>query len=238
MARIPGGTFRMGSDETELRRRYPAAGRGLMEMLLAETPAHEVTLAPYLMDLYEVTNAEFEAFLRARPQWRKEWPGGGQPDEPVANIAWEAATAFAQWAGKRLPTEAEWEFAARGGKPDSLYPWGNGEPAPWRANYSASGHHGVVRTGSYPPNGYGVYDLAGNVWEFCLDPWRPRYGAEARRQRKADIEKMLRAEAPRRAIRGGSYGGAPFNLRVAARDSHPADMPVPYVGFRCVRAVE
>ena len=192
MVRLPGGTFQMGSDENVLLQQFPDAGAGLKEMLLAETPAHEVTIPPFWIDRYEVTNARFHAFTRARPEWRKERVGGdflrhwsgdqppaGEADFPVVFLSWQAALAYAEWAGKRLPTEAEWEFAARGGRAAMRYPWGDQDPNPRLANYGESGTHRPLRVGSYPPNPYGLFDLAGNVWEFCLDEWQSPFPAGA-----------------------------------------------------------
>ena len=220
MARIPGGTFRMGSDAEDLRRQFPNAGRGLLSMLMAETPAHEVTVRPFLLDRCEVTNARFRRFRREH-----EFPAGAA-HLPAASITWHDAAAYAAWAGKRLPTEAEWEFAARGGVPDAIYPWGRAEPAPDRVNFRKSGLHRPAPVGSYPPNPYGLYDMAGNVWEFCQDAWAP-YD----RPDEAD-------PSGRRVIRGGSYDGDAFNLRITARDSHPADSRAAFVGFRCARDVK
>lgn len=234
MAHIPGGTFRMGSDIGDIQRKFPNAGRGLLSMLEAETPAHEVTVPPFRMDRREVSNGEFQSFVRASPEWRRDRVGGaylrhwdrdngpaGQTDFPVVYITWHAAAAYAEWAGKRLPAEAEWEFAARGGRTNPEYPWGDDPPSPERANYSASGIGHPVRSGAYPANAYGLFDLAGNVWEFCQDRWRATYAA------------ANAGSTGRRVIRGGSFAAAPFNLRVTARDSHPADSPGPHVGFRC-----
>jgi formylglycine-generating enzyme required for sulfatase activity len=190
-------------------------------MLMAETPAHPVTLRPFLMDRYEVTNAEFWRFAKIT---RQDLPAG-DADQPVSSITWNAAAAYAKWAGKRLPSEAEWEFAARGGLDDPLYPWGDEEPAPERANFRKSGLHHPVPVGRYPANGYGLYDMAGNVWEFCQDAWAP-YGSDP-----------PPAPSDRRVIRGGSYDGDAFNLRVTARDSHSGANAVPYVGFRCARSL-
>jgi formylglycine-generating enzyme required for sulfatase activity len=250
MARIPGGTFRMGSDEKALLREFPGAGEGLKSMLLSETPAHDVSILPFWIDRCEVTNAEFRKFTHARPGWSKERVGGsylrhwerdrfpeGQAHFPVTFVTWEAAAAYAEWAGKRLPTEAEWEFAARGGLDNPRYPWGDQDPSPRRANYRQSGMHGPVAVGAYPSNPYGLFDLAGNVWEFCLDEWTDRYPPDPQRQTEEDLRRLRATRAGRRVIRGGSFGGDAFNLRVTARDSHRVDNPVAHVGFRCARSL-
>ena len=216
-------------------------------MLLSETPASEVTIAPYWMDRYEVTNTKFQSFIRAKPEWRKARVSGnylqhwnadqfaeGQADFPVVFVTWPAALAYAEWAGKRLPTEAEWEFAARG-RNALTYPWGDQKPTRSLANYTESGVHAPVRVGSYPPNPYGVFDLGGNVWEFCLDQWGTHPGG-ARRQSESDVRRMRGVKAERRVIRGGSFDGSAFNMRATARDSHRIDNPVGHVGFRCVRS--
>ena len=207
MASIPGGTFLMGTDPAEIDRRYPDIGPRLSAMLMLETPARRVTVAPFLMDRHEVTNRRFQAFDRSHT-FRED-----QGDYPVVDISWHAAMAYAKWAGKRLPTEAEWEYAARGGLEHAEYPWGEQPPTPARANYAESRLGGACKVGSYPPNGYGLFDMAGNVWEYCVDAWPGTPG--------------------RRVIRGGSWGGSPVNLRVAFRDSHPENNPGPHVGFRC-----
>jgi formylglycine-generating enzyme required for sulfatase activity len=218
MARIPGGRFVMGSSEEELRREFPAASPGMWRMLLAEAPAREVDVAPFRMDRYEVTNARFARFVRANPEWGKGAQfREGEEDLPVTFVTWAAAAAFAAWEGKRLPTEAEWEWAAAGGLARPQYPWGDAEPSARRVNFSGSGLARPVRVGSYTANGYGLFDMAGNVWEFCADAWPA--GPDG---------------ANRRVIRGGSFGGGAFNLRVRSRDSHREEDPVGHVGFRCV----
>ncbi len=244
MVRIPGGTFQMGLDAAEIARRYPQLSPRLRDLLRSETPRHPVTVASFHLDRHEVTNREFQTFLDASPTWRpsridaklhngdylKHWEGGRYPaalaEHPVVYVSWYAARAFAAWAGKRLPTEAEWEFAARGGLPDAEYPWGNETPTPARANFADSKIGAATAVASYAPNGYGLYDLAGNVWEYCADPWCDSYAAAPVR----DDDTVLR-----RVIRGGSWGGSPLNLRVTFRDSHPAIGAGPHVGFRCAR---
>jgi len=246
MVRLPGGTFRMGSDMDSLLRQFPSAGTGLKSMLMTETPQHEVTIPAYWIDRREVTNAQFQRFVIARPKWNKQYVGGeylrtwtghrfpeGQAEYPVAFIMWTAAMAYAEWAGKRLPTEAEWEFAARGGRGDAIYPWGTEAPTPRLANFAASEKKAPVRTGSYPANPYGLFDLAGNVWEFCMDAWINHYPDAATTQSEADIQRIRTTTAERRVIRGGSFAGGAINMRITARDSHRISDPVAHVGFRC-----
>jgi formylglycine-generating enzyme required for sulfatase activity len=215
---VKGGTFRMGSPASavpDLKRRYQVSFPGVFE---DEVPARAVTVAPFRMDRHEVTNARFAEFVKARPEWGAHWKLGsipaGQEQHPVAFVTWPAAQAFCEWAGGRLPTEAEWEFAARAGG-DAEFPWGDEPASPARANYGASGIGATRPVGSYAANPLGLFDLAGNVWEFTRDPWPDAKGSR------------------RRAIRGGSFGGAPVNLRTRWRDSHEESNAVAFVGFRC-----
>ena len=249
MVSLAGGSFRMGSEKDALLREFPTAGEGLKSMLLDETPAHQVTIRPFLMDRNEVTNSDFQRFVRVRPEWGKDrvgadylrhWQGDqfpkGLANLPVVFVSWNAALAYAEWAGKRLPTEAEWEFAARGGHDNSKYPWGSEEPTPKLVNFRLSMLHGPTAVRSYAPNPYGLFDLAGNVWEFCMDAWAP-YTADAHRQSEEEVRRMRMTTAERRVIRGGSFDGVAFNLRVSARDSHKVNNPVAHVGFRCARSL-
>lgn len=151
-------------------------------------------------------------------------------DHPVVHVSWDDAAAYASWAGKRLPTEVEWEYAARGGLHGQRYPWGD-ELVPdgqhrcniWQGrfptkNTADDGYVGTAPVTAFPENGYGLYNMSGNVWEWCNDPWSP-----------AQTD---------RAIRGGSYlchESYCNRYRVAARSHNTPDSSSGHLGFRCAR---
>jgi formylglycine-generating enzyme required for sulfatase activity len=301
MLRIPGGTFRMGSD-----RHYPE-----------EAPAHRVTVDEFLIDRTPVTNRQFREFVRSTghvtvaeitpdpkdypgmlphmayagslmflppdypvdlrdfsqwwtfakgAQWRHPYgPGSnirGLDDHPVVHVAFDDALAYAQWAGKDLPTEAEWEFAARGGLDDAEFAWGD-EFTPggrhmantWqgefpRQNANADGFERTSPVGAFPPNGYGLYDMIGNVWEWTADWYSPRHHADAAkaccipenprggREDGSYDPRTSNVKIPRKVIKGGSHLCAPNycrRYRPAARHAEPVDTSTSHLGFRCVR---
>jgi len=256
MVLIPGGSFEMGRSSAEIDRAMKVYGISHRDVLSPESPRHAVRISPFFIDKYEVTNSQFREFLLSNPQWRRaesspaphnghyletwndvDYPAG-TGDHPVVFVTWYAAFAYCDWREKRLPTEAEWEFAARGGLPDPEFPWGNGPPDVSLANFTQTGVHGVTSVGRYLPNGYLLYDMAGNAWEYCLDEWQADY------YEKSGRENPIAGQIPsgksgylsvrsRRVIRGGSYDASPVNLRVTYRDSHPPDGAGDHVGFRC-----
>jgi formylglycine-generating enzyme required for sulfatase activity len=250
---VQGGTFGMGTSEpmvAELRSLYGVRFPGSFE---TEIPLHSVTIGSFRMDRYEITNARFVTFVAAHPEWGPgrrpadlhngqylaHWNSGSYPegkgDHPIVYVTWHAAQAFCRWAGGRLPTEAEWEYAARGGD-EREFPWGDGDPSPARANYSAGGLAGTVPVGSYPANSLGLHDMAGNVWEWVMDEWEPAYSGEARTDPIVGgpvPDEAIDEVRGRRVIRGGSYGGAVVNLRTRWRDSHEVTNATDFVGFRC-----
>lgn len=229
----------MGTDENEidqLMTRYPKLPR---DVFASESPRHLVQLGAYAIDRYEVTNDKYREFLRANPSWLatavpapksngsylKGWTGStfpaGEGRRPVTYITWYSASAYCAWRGGRLPTEAEWEYAASGGLERPEFPWGDAPPAATSANWSGASIDHPTDVGRFPPNGYGLYDMVGNVWEYTADRWPDNPSRP-----QSDV---------RYAIRGGSYGAGVVNLRVRYRDSHPALGSGPHVGFRCAK---
>jgi len=257
--RLAGGALRIGTDSSEIPSLMTRFGISDGRLFEAELPALDVRVAPFFLDRRPVTNERFFAFIAANPSWGASriraplhnghyldnWKGGRFPEGheryPVTFVSWYAATAYCAWRGERLPSETEWEFAARGGVPGEAFPWGTSMPDTSRANWYESGIGAPVEVGRYPPNGYGLYDMAGNVWNFLADRWamgRDRLTASAASPASAILsfdERALASEKGRHVVRGGSYGAAAVNMRVRYRDSHPADGAVAFVGFRCAR---
>lgn len=240
MVLIPAGEFQMGSNDGEFD----------------EKPVHTVYVDAFYMDAYEVTNAQYKEFVDANPQWGKDhipsryhdgnylkhWTGSsyGRSNHPVVYVSWYGAMAYAEWAGKRLPTEAEWERAARGGLLGKKYPWGNLLDSS-KANYRGGGTTGV---GTYPPNKYGLYDIVGNVWEWCLDAYDGDFYKSSPRRNplagKVDIAQVTRyfadAKAPR-VLRGGAWNNSRSALRIADRRRFNPAFTDNSSGFRCARTM-
>lgn len=176
-----------------------------------------------------VTDASWRAPDGPGSDWHE------RPDHPAVHISWNDAVAFAAWCGKRLPTEAEWEKAARGGLQAATYPWGN-ELTPqgqhmcniWQGdfplnNLAVDGYLTTAPSRSFPANGFGLYNMSGNIWEWCADGWS-----------RDAIDK----NAPARVIRGGSYlchQSYCNRYRVSARSYNTADSATGHMGFRCVK---
>ena len=289
MIELPGGTFRMGSDDF-----YPE-----------ERPVREVSVQGFWIDRHPVTVAEFRRFVRDtghvtwaeqppdpadypdadaellvpgslvfektagpvdlddyRNWWRwtpgadwrhPEGPGsnvGGRERHPVTHVAYADAVAYAEWAGKSLPSEAEWEYAARGGLDGAVFTWGDefapkgrmmantwqGE-FPWQ-NLLLDRYEGTSPVETYPPNGSRLYDMAGNVWEWTADLFTP-HPAEAPACCAPESPRVELAEErfERRVIKGGSHLCAPnycLRYRPAARQGEAVDTSTGHIGFRCI----
>lgn len=261
MILIKGGSFQMGADDG----------------MPFEGPVHTVELNPFLIDEHEVTVAQFTEFVSATSykteaekfgwsgvfdfqsgEWKRvdganwRYPEGGDntanPDEPVTQVSWSDAKEYAIWAGKRLPTEAEFEYAARGGLIGKKYAWGDelrpaGRPvANWwqgifpEKNTNEDGFLSRAPVRSFTANGYGLYDMTGNVWEWCSDRFGSDYYQNSPRRDPKGPE-----TGDERVIRGGSFLCAEnfcSNYRVAGRSYSPADSGLNNLGFRCARNVD
>jgi formylglycine-generating enzyme required for sulfatase activity len=177
----------------------------------------------------------------------------GKDDHPVVQVCWDDAVAYARWAGKRLPTEAEWEYAARGGLDRKRYCWGD-ELLPggkWRVNNwqgrfpsenkQEDGFVGTAPVSAFPPNGFGLYDMSGNVWEWCADWYRPGYNEDDARNPRGPKSSYDPNEPgiPKRVQRGGSFLCSDLycvRYLPGARGKGAVDSGASHVGFRCVRS--
>ncbi len=256
MVLIPEGDFQMGSN-----------GENANE---SEKPIHTVYVDAFYMDEHLVTNAQYMVFIDANPQWGKppdwfgikrnrktaidkryhdgdylkHWDEKSYPQDkaehPVTWISWYAARAYAEWVGKRLPTEAEWEKAARAGQNANEYPCGNAINDS-KANYNCN-IGDTTPVGQYQANRYGLYDMAGNVWEWCLDTYHPRfYTNPIHRNPIADVNNLgpvnnqLTSNTIQRVLRGGSWLDAAQFLRTAYRYKNTPTRTLAGIGFRCVK---
>jgi sulfatase modifying factor 1 len=279
MVLIPGGTFRMGTNDAE---GFPEDGEG---------PIRPVTIKSFYLDSCAVTNAQFSKFVTATKYkteaelfgwsfvfnllvsvenaknisqtvidtpwwWAVEGASWHQPEgpkshiktrwnHPVIHISWNDAVAYCDWAGKRLPTEAEWERAARGGHEDLRYPWGN-DLTPnnqhlcniWQGkfpdtNTKEDGYIGTAPVMSFPPNAYGLYNVSGNVWEWCADWFSPDHHISNTQENPKGP-----SLGQSRVMRGGSYlchESYCNRYRVAARSANTPDSSTGNLGFRCAR---
>lgn len=219
MALIPAGEFIMG-----------AADGGTDHL------PHPVQLRAFYLDKREVTNAQYLAFCQATKRalpvfWgMDEFRSGPEfPNHPVVGVSWDDAAEYAAWCGKRLPTEAEWEYAARGGRPGQPYPKGE-KLDPADANFSRSGKNGPVAVGSYPPNGFGLYDMIGNVGEWVADFYDAAYYTACPKENPPGP-----ASGKFRIIRGGGWHTGPGCSRIGYRNALPQNWQDFNIGFRCAK---
>ena len=225
MVYVPGGKFIAGNDNDSDADNIPVdpsrrEGVSRLVLLAAEKPEHTEYVRPFLIDRYEVTNAEYKKF-RAGHNFARE-----QADHPVTGISWYDARAYASWAGKRLPTEQEWEKAARGAD-GRKWPWGNIFER-GRCNLGA----GTAPVGSFEgdKSPYGVHDMAGNVWELVADWYSKDYysSSPAKNPKGPDTGKL-------KVIRGGSWNHRDHNQRCSNRYYCYPDTWGNTLGFRCAK---
>lgn len=238
------------AEKTPDPEQYPGADPALLVpgSLVFQKAPHRVRLEDYRQWWAYVPGAD----------WRH--PGGpdtdlrGRDRHPVTHVAHEDAAAYAAWAGKALPTEAEWEYMARGGLDQALFAWGDDERPggrlmtnswqgefPWQ-NHGANGYEGTSPVGKFPPNGYGLYDVTGNVWEWTDDFFShhaadPEKACCVPRNPRVEVAEENGEPIPRRVIKGGSHLCAPnycLRYRPAARQGEAVDTSTGHLGFRCV----
>lgn len=247
MAFIPSGGFWMGRNQLWLVDELGWNERDRLD----DRPVHLVDIDAFYLDLYETTNEEYQRFVQAtghrKPlHWAAGKIPGGKERHPVYDISWDDADAYCKWIGKRLPTEAEWERAARGGLEKKLYPWGDqlsmsqkssaSTPAPQAQNVKAAHTgfpNGPTAVGSYPPSGFGLFDMTGNVWEWVSD-WYERdyYSVSAGRNPQGPARGMYRI------FRGGGWSdNDERNLMVHYRNYTDPSARVPTIGVRCAKSI-
>jgi len=232
MVYIPAGEFIMGSS--------PADGRVGISIGVDELPKHRVYLKAFYIDRYEVTNEEYEKFVKATGHpppvstkhklysWVNGKPPRGQEKLPVTNVTWYDADAYCRWAGKRLPTEAEWEKAARG-TDGRQWPWGN-KFIPGRCNTKYQGAGKILPVGSVPGDRspYGVYDMCGNVSEWTSSWYKPYPGSKLKRKEFGEKYKV---------VRGGSWvlPYLPYSRVPYRANASPPEFKHRSIGFRCAK---
>lgn len=244
MILIPAGPFLMGSDKKVDRNAY-----------LAELPQRKIHLDAYEIDKFEVTTVQFLKFVLAKglpPLIDWQYDGGNfqetMVNHPVMHVSWDDADAYCRWAGKRLPTEAEWEKAARGDD-GRIYPWGNQMAGLSRSNFGRTGLSGPVRDRPerlllYPPiisvdkydnavSPYGIFQMSGNVAEWVADWYDPKYYASAPDRNPKGPE-----NGTQRGFRGGGWIDSTPSVRAAQRNGTDPSTKMNWMGFRCARDVK
>ena len=216
---------------------------GIYEMGMAngrsdEQPVHEVSITEFGIGQFQVTNQEYDLFCQAtkhQPTKFRHQEDFSSLQQPVVGVSWFYALAYCEWLSARtgddyhLPTEAEWEWAARGGLCGKLYPWGD-EPVEDRTGYSVRWQQGPEDVGGSQPNGFGLFDMCENVHEWCADWYNPMFYAASPR-----FDPCCKCEAMRKSSRGGAWRHHIKISRCAARSSIPPHLEYADYGFRVAR---
>lgn len=225
---IPAGTFTMGrskltaDDKTKMR----------PQVLLDDRPVHQVTLPAFFLDSHETTHGEYAEFVKAtRRAAPHHWVGGKVPagldKVAVYNVSWDDAKAYCEFRGRRLPTEAEWERAARGGLEGQSYPWGDKFEAKQARSGVASG---PGEAGQFPANAFGLYDMAGNMTEWTADWFEREYYSHSPAENPPGP-----AQGLYKVIRGGAWSDPPARLTVFFRNWVRPSQRQPNIGIRCAQ---
>ena len=235
MVAIPQGKFTRGTEPDRANQICLKNSRVCKKVWFEdEAPIHSVQLKSFHIDIHEVTQQEFSRVMGENPS---EFEGANLP---VEQVTWYEAMDYCNKLGKRLPTEAEWEWAAKGGE-DSAFPWGENAlsekanfcdrqcPKRWRESQFEDGYRHTAPVGSFPANGYGVHDMAGNVYEWVQD-W---YDSDYYRVSPSDNPKGP-AKGKRKVIRGGAWINYSVGVRPADRTDAKPKKRMNFVGFRCV----
>jgi formylglycine-generating enzyme required for sulfatase activity len=231
MVFVPGGEFLRGRSHS-----LPDdAAKWFPTLLKDDRPVRSIFVSAFFLDAQEVTNRQYLEFVRSTKHPAPyHWPKGEVPEEkkefPVVNVSWTDADAYCRWAGKRLPTEAEWERACRGLADRGKYPWG--DELPTRETACFDSLDGPCAVGRFKPNYFGIYDMAGNVWEWCADWYEKDYYQSAPEENPAGPSKGLY-----RALRGGSWADEPKFLTCANRSWGRPGERSPNIGFRCAKGI-
>ena len=215
MVLVQGGKYRLGAEDGDPD----------------EMPVHEVYVGSFYIDVHEVTIGQYKKFMEATGHQKPLYwqPELDRSEDPVVGISWQDAAAYALWAGTRLPTEAEWGYAARGGSMHGKYPWGD-KPDTSYANFKS---FGILPVKSLKPNGYGLYDMIGNVWEWCSD-WYESGACD--RYKRGDLAAPKSGSS--RVLRGGSWSyDNPGHFRCAYRNDHGPSARDGRLGFRVARTL-
>lgn len=240
MVLIPAGEFLMGTTDDD--------DMGYSTEFRKEQPQHVVYLDAFYIDVCQVTNAQYKKFMDATGQPPpSEWsnPNFNAPNQPVVGVNWYDADAYAEWTEKRLPTEAEWEKAARGGLVNKRYPWGDEPPDGTQCNFKDrdidtntlyhpnvnDGYRYTAPIGNYPSNTFGLYDMAGNVFEWCADD-RINYTKSPYQDPRGSMDGKART------VRGGDFLGPIFHCRVTRRGGCLVHIKSSNIGFRCVASIK
>ncbi len=231
MVFIPGGDYQRGRTHA-----LPDDDLKWWPVLMRDDrPVKKIRVDPFYLDQYEVTNERYAEFVSAtRHRAPYHWPKGKVPEGkgklPVVNVSWDDAVAYARWAGKRLPTEAEWERACRGLGEGATYPWGEDKPSRALARYNSV--DGPSEVGKCKANYFGLYDVAGNAWEWCSDWYEKDYYARA-----PELNPKGPESGKYRVLRGGSWADVEKYLTCAYRSWARQAERSPNIGFRCAKSL-